>query len=46
MAGYRVRKINGIEHWTLIGERDPMLPQMFYSIEEPVLIRQNDTVVG
>lgn len=46
VAGYRVRKIDGNEYWTLIGERDPLLPQMFYPVEEPLIIKGGDSVVS
>lgn len=45
VAGYRVRTINDVVHWTLIGERDPMLPQMFYPVDNDLLIRRGDVVV-
>lgn len=46
VAGYRVRKIDGNEYWTLIGERDPLLPQMFYPVEEPLIIKGGDSVAA
>lgn len=31
VAGYKVRRDeNGKDHWTLLGKRDPLTPQMFY----------------
>ena len=45
VAGYRVRTIKDVVHWTLIGERDPMLPQMFFPVGNDLLIREGDIVV-
>lgn len=39
VAGYKVRRDeNGKDHWTLLGKRDPLTPQMFYPTftNEPV----------
>lgn len=31
VAGYKVhRDVDGKDHWTLLGKRDPLTPQMFY----------------
>lgn len=46
VAGYRVRRKNNVDHWTLIGERNPMDPQMFYEVEQPIIIQKGDFVVG
>lgn len=39
VSGYRVTRENGIDHWHLLGKRDPMTPQMFYPVfdETPIL---------
>lgn len=39
VAGYKVhRDENGEDHWTLLGKRDPLTPQMFYPTftKEPI----------
>lgn len=46
VTGYRVRRKNGHDHWTLIGERNPMDPQMFYEVEYPIIIQKGDVVVS
>jgi len=40
VSGYKVREDeNGIQHWTLLGKRDPLTPQMFYPVEnkDPII---------
>lgn len=35
VSGYRVRTDEtGEDHWTLLGKRDPLTPQMFYPVED------------
>lgn len=46
VVGYRVRRKNGMLHWTMIGERDPMDPQMFYEVEKPLIIKKDDYVAA
>jgi len=46
VVGYRVRAINGTSQWTLIGEHDPLKPQMFYSVLKDVPITMNDTIAA
>lgn len=40
VSGYRVRTDEfGRDHWTLLGKRDPLTPQMFYPVEntDPII---------
>lgn len=46
VAGYRIRKINGFEHWTLIGQHDPLEPQMFYPVAKNMIIQKGDVLVS
>uniref|UniRef100_A0A1Q3FR79 peptidylglycine monooxygenase n=1 Tax=Culex tarsalis TaxID=7177 RepID=A0A1Q3FR79_CULTA len=42
VSGYRVRvDEQGTDHWTRLGKRDPLTPQMFYPVEstEPILYK-------
>jgi len=43
VSGYRVRG----SQWTLIGKRDPQLPQMFYPVEnKEIVIEKGDTLAA
>lgn len=43
VSGYRVqRDENGVDHWILLGKRDPLTPQMFYPVFDKTPIRQGD----
>jgi len=42
VSGWRVRG----EEWTLIGKKDPQLPQMFYPLEEPLILVAGDNVAA
>ncbi|CRL08280.1 CLUMA_CG020999, isoform A [Clunio marinus] len=47
VSGYRVRKDEeGIDHWTLLGKRDPLTPQMFYPTLSNDAITQGDKVAA
>ncbi|XKL65698.1 hypothetical protein PGB90_009118 [Kerria lacca] len=46
VSGYRIRIINDKEHWTLIGQRDPLTPQMFYPVEKNMIIQKDDMVAA
>jgi len=43
VSGWRVRNNND---WTLIGKKDPQLPQMFYPVEEKMTITKGDTLAA
>lgn len=46
VSGYLVTIDNaGQNHWTLIGKKNPMLPQMFYPLSNEVIITQGDILV-
>lgn len=47
VTGYRVRSDSkGQQHWTELGKRDPLTPQMFYPIENREAIIQGDTLAA
>lgn len=47
VAGYRVKtSSNGLQHWDLLGKRDPLSPQMFYPIEKNITIGYGDILVS
>lgn len=47
VAGYKVRADEkGVHHWTLLGKRDPLTPQMFYPVESRETIVQGDIVAA
>jgi hypothetical protein len=46
VSGYKVtRDKKGDDHWTKIGSRNPLDPQMFYSVKNEVTIRNGDILV-
>lgn len=47
VSGYRVRTDDtGEDHWTLLGKRDPMTPQMFYPVLSLEPIKYKDRVAA
>lgn len=42
VSGYRIRD----GEWTLIGKKDPQLPQMFYNVQNDLIIEKGDTVAA
>ncbi|CAG0892632.1 unnamed protein product [Darwinula stevensoni] len=46
VSGYRVREVHGQDEWTLIGKRDPQLPQMFYPVFNSMTIQPGDIVAS
>lgn len=47
VSGYRVRRDDqGEDHWTELGRRDPLTPQMFYAVTNNVTVRHGDRLVG
>ncbi|KAL1130051.1 hypothetical protein AAG570_012994 [Ranatra chinensis] len=48
VAGYRVRTTeNGVDRWTLLGKKNPLLPEMFYPVvNDSVVIQPNDRVAA
>ncbi|CAL8075668.1 unnamed protein product [Orchesella dallaii] len=47
ISGYRVRVDNyGYCKWSLIGKKDPQLPQMFYSVEQTVPVKTGDILAA
>lgn len=47
VSGYRVRVDDqGEDHWTLLGKRDPLTPQMFYPVENHEPIRYKDRMAA
>lgn len=47
VSGYRVRMVDGVDHWTLLGRRNPQLPQMFYPIRnEAIKLEYGDYVAA
>ncbi|XP_066258953.1 peptidylglycine alpha-hydroxylating monooxygenase [Euwallacea similis] len=46
VSGYRVTRDNGIDHWHLLGKRDPLTPQMFYRVFDETPIRQGDKIAA
>uniref|UniRef100_A0A1B0GKM8 peptidylglycine monooxygenase n=1 Tax=Lutzomyia longipalpis TaxID=7200 RepID=A0A1B0GKM8_LUTLO len=47
VSGYRVRRDDqGVDHWTLLGKRDPLTPQMFYPVENREPIRFGDRLAA
>lgn len=47
VSGYRVRTDeNGEDHWTLLGKRNPMTPQMFYPVSSYEPIKTGDRVAA
>jgi hypothetical protein len=46
VSGYHIRRdSSGIDHWILLGKRNPLTPQMFYPIENQEPIVRGDKVV-
>lgn len=47
VSGYLVTSDSkGRNHWTLLGKKDPMLPQMFYPMVNEVTVSQGDVLVS
>lgn len=47
VSGYRVtRDEMDVDHWHLLGKRDPLTPQMFYPVFDRTPIRQGDKVAA
>lgn len=47
VSGYRVRPDDhGQHHWTLLGKRDPLTPQMFYPVENSEPIVRGDIIAA
>jgi peptidylglycine monooxygenase len=47
VSGYRVRTDeNGEDHWTLLGKRNPLTPQMFYPVVNFDPIKEGDKVAA
>lgn len=40
------RDNNGVDHWTLLGKRDPLTPQMFYPMENKDPIEYQDRLAA
>lgn len=46
VSGYKVhRDEDGKDHWTLLGKRDPLTPQMFYPVYSRDPITTGDKLV-
>lgn len=46
VSGYHIRRdSNGVDHWILLGKRNPLTPQMFYPVENQEPIVRGDKVV-
>lgn len=46
VSGYSVKRDEkGFDHWSLLGRRDPMTPQMFYPIFDKTSITYGDRLV-
>ena len=43
MSGWRVRDKS---NWKLIGKKSPQLPQMFYPVDNEMIIRKGDIVAA
>lgn len=47
VSGYRVtRDDTGLDHWHLLGKRDPLTPQMFYPIFDKTPIKYGDKIAA
>ncbi|CAG9855240.1 unnamed protein product [Phyllotreta striolata] len=47
VSGYSIRRdSNGLDHWSLIGKRDPLTPQMFYPVFDKTPITYGDRVAA
>ncbi|XP_060515974.1 peptidylglycine alpha-hydroxylating monooxygenase [Cylas formicarius] len=47
VSGYRVvRDDDGVDHWNLLGKRDPLTPQMFYPVFDKTPIKYGDRVAA
>merc|ERR550534_743272 len=46
VSGYKVTRNNYLDEWTLLGKKDPQLPQMFYPIASNTTIRKGDRVAA
>lgn len=46
VSGYKVyRDSDGVDHWTLLGRRNPLTPQMFYPVFNKDPISYGDRLV-
>lgn len=47
VSGWKVRTDeNGQDHWTLLGKRDPLTPQMFYPVSNYEPIKEGDRLAA
>ncbi|KAF2359153.1 Copper type II ascorbate-dependent monooxygenase C-terminal [Trinorchestia longiramus] len=46
VSGYKVTRRGNEDEWTLLGKKDPQLPQMFYPIATNTTIRKGDRVAA
>uniref|UniRef100_A0A2P2I356 peptidylglycine monooxygenase n=1 Tax=Hirondellea gigas TaxID=1518452 RepID=A0A2P2I356_9CRUS len=46
VSGYKVSRNGGEDVWTLLGKKDPQLPQMFYPVVTNTTIRKGDRVAA
>lgn len=47
VSGFRVRNDTGKHVWTLLGKKNPLLPEMFYEVDDPsVTIKKGDILVS
>jgi len=46
VSGYKVSRVDHEDHWTLLGKKDPQLPQMFYPVETNTTLRMGDRVAA
>lgn len=47
VSGYQIKvDEQGQNHWTRLGKRDPLTPQMFYPVESTAPIRKGDRLAA
>ncbi|XP_013175976.1 PREDICTED: peptidylglycine alpha-hydroxylating monooxygenase [Papilio xuthus] len=46
VSGYSVRRSTRGDHWSLIGKKDPQLPQMFYPVVDTTPLRKGDVLAA
>jgi len=47
VSGYKVsRNGDGLDDWTIIGKKDPQLPQMFYPVPKNMTLTKGDTIAA
>lgn len=47
VSGFRVRNDSGENHWTLLGKKDPLLPEMFYPVvDTDITIKKGDILAA